>query len=314
VQKVVFSGPIPKPAAALLARSYHIVNAWDETALCAALADAEGLLALLSLRVDERLLNWGPRLRVVANFAVGYDNIDVAACSRRGIVVVNTPDVLTETTADLTWALLLAVARRIPEADRKVRSREWKGFAPDFMLGREVYGKTLGIVGLGRIGRAVARRALGFGMLILYTGRRPVPETPFEFVSLERLLTESDFVTLHCALGPTTRHLIGAEELARMKKGAALINTARGPLVDENALAEWVVYGGRAALDVFENEPNVHPLLLASENVVLAPHIGSATVETRDRMAELAAAGIDDVLAGRQPAHPVNPEVLGSLG
>jgi glyoxylate reductase len=308
VKKVVLFGPLPDAAETRLRGRYEIVKVAHEGALLVELGDAAGLLSPLTLRVDEALLRHAPELKVVGNFAVGYDNVDVTACTLRGVIVTHTPGVLTETTADLAFALLLAVARRVPEADRKLRAGEWKGWSPDFLLGRDIFGKTLGIVGLGRIGNAVARRGLGFGMRILYTARRPVPGAPYEYLSLDELLAQSDFVSLHCPAGPLTRHLIGPLELGRMKRGACLINTARGTIVDEAALAQWVAQGGFAALDVFEEEPKVHPLLVLSDHVVLTPHIGSATVETRARMAELAAAGIDDALSGRRPAHSVNPE------
>jgi glyoxylate reductase len=297
---------VPATAWARLRENHQVLTA-EPAALGSLLPDAVGLLALLTLRVDAALLEAAPRLRVVANFAVGFDNIDVDACTHRGVVVTHTPNVLTETTADLAFALLMAVARRLPEGERKVRAGEWKGFAPDFLLGTDVWGKTLGIIGMGRIGRAVARRAQGFAMRILYSGRHPADGAPGEQVTLDALLEQSDFVSLHCPLGPLTRHLIGAPELARMKPGAILINTARGAIVDEAALIEWLARGGRAALDVFEQEPQVPAGLLASERVVLSPHVGSATVETRARMADLAACGIEDVLAGRRPAYPVNP-------
>ncbi len=210
MKKVVLFGPLPDSAEARLRGRYDIVKVAHEGALLVELQDAEGLLSPLTLRVDEALLRHAPDLKVVANFAVGYDNIDVPACTQKGVVVVNTPGVLTETTADLTFALLLAVARRVPEADRKLRAGEWKGWAADFLLGVDVFSKTLGIVGLGRIGGAVARRALGFGMRILYTARRPVPGAPYEYLSLDELLAQADFVSLHCPAGPLTRHRASA--------------------------------------------------------------------------------------------------------
>jgi glyoxylate reductase len=311
MQKVVFAGSLPEAAGARLRGRYYIAGPTDAESLGRELADADGLLALLTLRVDDALLARAPKLRVVGNFAVGTDNIDLAACTRRGIAVTNTPDVLTETTADLAFALLLAAARRIPEADRYVRARRWHGgFERDLLVGVDVFKKTLGIVGLGRIGGAVARRAEGFGMEVIYAAPRPVVGVPYRCVALPELLAVADFVSLHCPLTETTRHLIGAAELRLLKPGAVLVNTARGPLIDEAALASWVAAGGRAGLDVFEREPAIDPELLASERVVVSPHIGSATAETRARMATLAADGIDDVLSGRRPAHLVNPDVL----
>jgi glyoxylate reductase len=253
---------------------------------------------------------------VVANYAVGTNNVDLAAATARGIVVTNTPDVLTETTADLCFALLLAAARRIVEGDALMRRNEFRGWAPELLLGTEVHGATLGIVGFGRIGRAVARRARGFDMKVLYSDPATAPaDVERELAAtrrpLGRLLEESDFVSLHCPLTPTTRHLIGEAELARMKPGAFLVNTARGPLCDEEALARALERGtiGGAALDVFEREPEAHPGLTASSRTVLAPHVGSATVATRRRMAELCIGSVRDVLAGRRPPHVVNPEV-----
>lgn len=274
---------------------------------------ADAVLTLLHDRVDEELLAAaGPQLRCVANVAVGYDNVDVEAATRRGVVVTNTPGVLDDATADLTMALLLAATRRIVEGDRLVRSgREWS-WGMGFMLGSSLHGKRLGIVGLGGIGRRVAERARAFGMEIAYHQRHPAPAEVeaalgAERMPLERLLAESDVVSLHCPLTPETHHLIGAAELEAMKPSAVLVNAARGPVVDERALAEALAEGRIAAagLDVYEREPRVEPGLLELENVVLAPHLGSATVETRTAMAELAARNAISVLSGQGPLTPV---------
>lgn len=255
-------------------------------------------------------------VRVIANVAVGYDNIDVAAATARGIAVTNTPGVLTETTADFAFALLMAAARRIPEAHAFVHSGQWRTWIIDLLAGQDVHGATLGIFGLGRIGAAVARRGRGFGMRILYCDDRPAPpelerELDARRVTKEELLRESDFVSLHVPLTPATRHLIGAAELALMKPTAVLINTARGPVVDEAALADvlekrtiWA-----AGLDVFEQEPTVHPKLLGLPNVVLAPHIASASFATRRRMSLMAAENAIAALSGRRPPNLVNPDV-----
>lgn len=276
------------------------------------LAPAEALICPLSLPVRAELLSQAPRLRVVANLGVGVDNIDLEAAAARGIVVTNTPDVLTEATADLGWALLLAVARRIVEADRDLRAHGFPGwtFLPPH-LGVDVYGRTLGVVGFGRIGQAVARRGRGFGMELLYFSRSRKPgaeaELGAKFVSLDELLSRSDFVVLCVPLTAATRRLIGAQELALMKPDAILVNIARGPVVDEGALVEALRRGRirGAGLDVFEEEPKVHPGLLSLQNVVLTPHIGSATACTRRRMADLAADAVLDVLAGRTPPNVV---------
>ncbi len=284
--------------------------------ILARIGEAEALICLLSDRVDEELLSAAPRLRVVANLGVGVDNVDLAAATRRGIPVTNTPDVLTETTADLGWALLMAAARRIVEADRDLREKGFPGwtFIPPH-LGVDVWGRTLGIVGLGRIGTAIARRGRGFSMRVLYTSRTRKPdrerELGLEYVPLERLLAESDFVVLTVPLTPDTHHLIGPRELSLMKGEAILVNIARGPVVDEAALARALREGRirAAALDVFEREPEVHPELLKLRNVVLTPHIGSATWTTRRAMADLAVESVLRVLAGRRPQNLVNPEV-----
>ncbi|HEU5056381.1 MAG TPA: D-glycerate dehydrogenase [Kofleriaceae bacterium] len=280
--------------------------------LVAALREADALISLLDVAVDAALLAAAPRLKVVANHAVGYDNVDVAAATGRGIVVTNTPDVLTDATADFTFALILAAARRLGEGEVLARSGAWTGWAPDQLLGQSIAGRTLGVVGFGRIGQAVARRAAGFAMKVLYTSPREAGAPGARRVELAELLAESDVVTLHCPLTPATRHIIDAGALERMKPTAVLVNTARGPCVDEEALAAALERGTIAAagLDVFENEPSIHPALLASRKVVLAPHLGSATLEARGGMARLCAEAVAAVLAGRRPAHPVNPEVL----
>lgn len=288
--------------------------------LLAAVRGASGILSTVTERIDAEVLDAaGERLKVVANMAVGYDNVDVAAATARDVVVTNTPGVLDETTADTAFMLLMAAARRLGEAERLVRSGRWSGWGPEQLTGPDVWGKTLGIVGLGRIGRAVARRALGFNMRILYTSRTRKEDAERELgarrVGLEELLRGSDFVSLHVPLTPQTHHLIGERELSLMKPAAVLVNTARGPVVDEaalaDALAERRIFA--AGLDVYEREPQIHPKLLELENAVLAPHIGSASIETRNRMAALAAENLLAVLSGRRPPSPVNPEVLDRL-
>jgi glyoxylate reductase len=284
--------------------------------LLALVAAADAILTLLHDRVDEELLEAaGPQLRCVANVAVGYDNVDVEAAARRGVVVTNTPGVLDDATADLTMALLLATTRRLAEGDRLIRSgRSWT-WGMYFMLGSSLRGKLLGIIGLGGIGRRVAERARAFGMEIAYHSRHEAPADATAALearrlSLEQLLAEADVISLHCPLTPETRHLIGAPELAAMKPTAVLVNAARGPIVDERALVEALAANRIAAagLDVYEREPRVEPGLLALENVVLAPHLGSATVETRTAMAELAARNAISVLAGQGPLTPVAPK------
>jgi glyoxylate reductase len=289
---------------------------WTPEELRAHAPGHDYLLCLLTDQIDAALLEAGargsPPLRLVANMAVGYNNIDVEAARRLGILVTNTPGVLTEATADLTFALLLAVARRIPEADRFTRAGRFHGWQPLLLLGTELRDKTLGIVGMGRIGRAVARRAVGFGMRILYTGRQALPAEEERalnatYAPLETVLRSADFLSLHVPYTPQTHHLLNAEALALMQPEAYLINTARGPIVDEAALVA-ALQAGRlrgAALDVFEDEPRIHPALLQMEQVVLVPHIGSATYETRARMATTAAANILAHLRGETPPNLV---------
>jgi len=276
-------------------------------------------MALLSMGGDPisaKILEAGKNLRIVANYAVGFNNIDLATATRLKIAVTNTPEVLTDTTADLTFALMLGVARRIGEAERFVRAGKWVRWRPDLLLGSDVHGKTLGVVGLGRIGSAVAKRALGFNMQILYNDIRKIEPGLIDmlrakFLPLKELLANSDFVTLHVPLNPETTHLIGQEELRRMKKTAFLINASRGPVVDEKALVEALRSGiiAGAGLDVFEDEPRVSPELIHLENVLLVPHIGSATFETREKMALVAANNILAVLRGEIPPNILNPEI-----
>jgi glyoxylate reductase len=262
--------------------------------------DKQGLICVLTDRVDEALLEAARELKVVANIAVGYDNIDVPAAARHRVVVTNTPDVLTEATAELTWALILAAARRIGEGERLIRRGAWKGWAIDFMLGTELRGKQLGIIGRGRIGRAVAARAPAFGMTAVF-GKQDM--------SIDELLISSDVISINTSLRPDTRHLIDRRALMRMKRSAILVNTARGPVIDEEALA-WGLQEhliAAAALDVYEKEPIVQEALLTMENVVLAPHLGSATRETRTAMIDLAVRNVIEVLQGREPLTPVKP-------
>jgi len=323
VVKVYVTRPIAEAALATL-RAQADVALWPEpeapvprSVLLEQITDVEGLLCLLTDAVDQEVIARASRLRVISNCAVGYDNIDVPAATSKGIMVCNTPGVLTETTADLTWALLMAAARRLPEADRYLRAGRWRSWSPQLLLGQDICGATLGIIGLGRIGQAVARRAQGFAMRVLYydEARRLDAEQAVraQSVDLETLLRGSDFVSLHTPLTSETRHLIGARELAMMKPTAVLVNTARGPIVDQRALAEALREGRifAAALDVFESEPvPMDDSLLALDNVVLVPHIGSASVATRTRMATMAAENLVAGLRGQRPPHLVNPEVL----
>lgn len=280
--------------------------------LLVAVRGCSGLVATPTDRVDEELLDAaGGGLRVVANYAVGYDNVDVAAATRRGVLVANTPGVLSDTTAELTFALMLAVLRRVAEGDRLIRRREPWALAPTFMLGRGLRGRTLGIVGLGRIGSEVARLAAAFGMEVVYTNRSGPADAPYEWLALSELLARADVVSLHSPLTPETRHLIGRTELRAMRPDAVLVNTTRGPIVDEGALVA-ALRGGEiagAALDVFEHEPEVDEGLLDLENVVLAPHLGSATEETREAMGLLCVEALRAVLLeNRRPPNTVNPE------
>ena len=273
----------------------------------------DGLLCLLTEDIDDEVLDISPGLRGVAIYAVGYNNIDVDACTRRGIPVSNTPDVLTDTTADIAWALMFAAARRVAEGDRYVRSGCFTGWGPLLMLGSDVTGKTLGIIGAGRIGTATARRAAGFSMPVVYASRKrnaTIESTGARYLPLDDLLRESDFVSLHVPLTPETTHLIGARELDLMKPTAYLINTTRGPVVDEKALVQALRNGliAGAGLDVFEREPELEPGLADLENAVILPHVGSGTVATRLRMGNMAAANLIAMVNGEDPPNCVNPE------
>jgi lactate dehydrogenase-like 2-hydroxyacid dehydrogenase len=318
-EKVFVTRPIPQAAVDLLA-SYDVEMHPSDAALKplelgAACREAAGILCV-AVRVNEEVLSQTPRLKVVANCAVGYDNIDVAGCTRRSIVVTNTPGVLTDATADLAFALLLAIARRVVELDRQVREGRWQRWEFGSNWASEVHHKTLGIFGFGRIGQAMARRARGFGMNIVYHSRNRVEknierELDTRYVDRETLLHDSDFISLHVPHSPETQHLMGASELARMKPSAFLINTARGKIVDEQALVEALktrqIAG--AGLDVYEHEPHLHAELPTLDNVVLLPHVGSATSETRLKMATCAAENLIAALEGRRAPNVVNPDV-----
>ena len=271
-------------------------------------AGKDALICLLTDTIDAAVLDTaGARLKIVANVAVGYNNIDVPACRARGVAVTNTPDVLTNACADFTWALILAVTRRLGEGERVVRAGAWGGWALDYLLGMELRGKQLGLVGLGRIGRAVAEKAPAFGMRVAYATRTPADIPGATHMPLDRLLASSDVVSLHCPMTPETRHLIDQKALTKMKRSAYLINTSRGPVVDEGALAwalkERLIAG--AALDVYEKEPEIHPGLMTLENVLLIPHLASATTETRTGMADLAVSNALAVVSAQPPITPV---------
>jgi glyoxylate reductase len=274
-------------------------------------ADKDALICLLTDTIDRAVIDAAPNLKVIANVAVGYNNIDVASARARGIEVTNTPDVLTESVADFTWALILAITRRLSEGERLLRRGAWKGWALDFMLGTELRGKQLGLVGMGRIARAVAAKAPVFGVRVVFATRKPVTAADAELVSLDRLLNTSDIISLHVPLTDETRHLIDKPAFARMKRSAYLINTSRGPVIDEAALA-WALQQhliAGAALDVYEHEPAVHPDLLTLENALLVPHLGSGTTETRTAMADLAVENVLAVLNGGTAVTPV-PETV----
>ena len=317
-KSLLVSNVLPAEALALIPKEisvdYHnSKEVLPRPELIARLRGKDGLICHIVSTIDDEVLAAAPTVKVVANVAVGYNNIDVDAARRRGVVVTNTPDVLTETTADFAWALLMATARRVVEADRFVRSGQWDRWLWDLLWGADVYGKTLGVVGFGRIGRAVARRALGFNMRVMYQDAVPADaaverDLRASRVELETLLRESDFVSLHTPFLPETRHLMNARTLRLMKRSAILVNAARGPVVDEAALVRALQEGwiAGAGLDVFEEEPKVHPGLVPLTNVVLAPHIASASLDTRVAMATLAVRNCLAVLDGKAPLTPVS--------
>lgn len=311
------------PAARAILDEQFEVEYWTQperiprSELLSRVADKDALVCLLTEKVDQELLAKAPKLRIAATVSVGYDNIDVPACTKRKVIATHTPGVLDDTTADFAWALMMAVARRLPEGEAWIRSGEWPGWDLDQMLGGDVWGKTLGIIGFGRIGRGVARRAYGFNMRVLYSDAMRAPSNVEEYlraehVELDKLLRDSDFVTLHVPLLPETRHLISKETLEKMKRTAYLVNTSRGPVVEEAALAEALdskqIAG--AALDVFENEPNVHPALLNRRDVILTPHMASASVETRTKMAVMAANNVAALFQGKRPPNALNADAL----
>lgn len=319
--KVLVTLPLPSPGIDLLRERYDVTvieaEGMPAEALKPYVADCEGIIGMVNVPINEEIMAAAPRLKCIANYGVGYNNIDVEAASRRGVMVTNTPRVLDHATADLAFALLLAVARRLTEADRFLREGKFHGWKPDMLLGDDVYGAVLGIVGLGRIGQAMARRALGFNMSILYTQRHRAEaqiesELRAVYVPIDELLRKADFVSLHCPFSDETRHLIGERELKLMGPKHYLINTSRGPIVDEKALVRglkerWIKGAG---IDVYEREPKVEPGLVDCENAVLLPHIGSATVVARAAMAETAARNLVAALEGEVPPNLVNPDVL----
>jgi|RhiMetdeSRZDD1v2_1073273.scaffolds.fasta_scaffold202758_2 glyoxylate reductase len=320
--RVLITRVLPEPALEVVRQACEVqLDPLDQpltpTALRQAVVDKQGVLCLVTDRIDASVLDAAAGLKVVSNVAVGYDNVDVAAATQRGILVTNTPGVVTESTADLTWSLLCSVARRIAEGDRYIRAGKWRDWTLLLMAGNDIHGRTLGICGMGRIGQAVARRAKGFQMRILYHNRQRLDsavesELNATWVEKHTLLQQADFVSLHVPLSPATTHFIGAAELRLMRPTAYLINAARGPVVDEVALVQALQQGwiAGAALDVFEHEPHVPQALRELENVVLVPHIGSASVATRTRMAVMAAENLVAVLRGEYTSYVVNPAVL----
>lgn len=321
--KIFVTREVPGKAFEKLTASGHEVEVSEfdrhlkEEELVEKAKGADALLTLLTDRIDSDLMDAaGPQLKIVSNYAVGFDNVDIKAATDRGIVVTNTPsDEVNEAVAEHTWALILSLARRIVEADEAVRRGAYKGWEPDIFLGINLVNKTLGIVGLGRIGSMVARRAKGYQMTILYNKRtrdeEKEKELGVQFVSLDDLLAKSDFVTMHVPLTEETRHMINKETLAKMKKGSYLVNTARGPVVDEHDLVETLRSGhlAGAALDVYDNEPNIDPELFGMENVILTPHIASATWEAREKMGDQAVSAILETLEDKKPENLVNEEV-----
>ena len=315
--RVFITRKIPEEGIEILRREGHQVDIFPydrppkKEEIIAGVKNADALISLLTDRIDKEVIDSAPKLKVIGNYAVGYNNIDVEYAKKKGITVTNTPGVLTDATADLAFALLLAAARRVVEGDKFMRDEKFNGWAPMLLLGKDVWGATIGIIGAGRIGQAVGRRAKGFNMHILYYSRTRKPdfeeETGARFVDLETLLKESDFITIHTPLTEETLHLIGQKEFEIMKDGAVLINTARGEVVDEKAMIEALKSGKlfAAALDVFYGEPDVNPELFKLPNVVLTPHAGSATEKTRRKMAEMVCEDVARVLRGEEPINRV---------
>lgn len=319
--KIFLTRPIPPASMELLKEKVELTYNPDDRVLSraeliAGMAGQDGLLCTLMDGIDGELLNTNPNLKIVANYAVGYNNIDVAAATARKIPVSNTPGVLTASTADMAWALMFAIGRRVVEGDQLVRSRQWQGWGPMQLLGQDITGATLGLIGLGRIGKAMVQRAKGFDMKVIYWNRTRLSEAEetamgITYASREDVLAQADFVSLHVALNAETTHLIGAAELALMKSTAYLINTTRGPVVDEKALVESLKTGsiGGAGLDVFEKEPMLEPELYDLPNVVIPPHLGSATIGTRTKMGNIAAENCFAACRGERPPNIVNPEI-----
>jgi glyoxylate reductase len=319
--KIFLTRPIPPASMELLKEEVKLTYNPDDRVLSraeliAGMAGQDGLLCTLMDGIDGELLNTNPNLKIVANYAVGYNNIDVAAATARKIPVSNTPGVLTASTADMAWALMFAIGRRVVEGDQLVRSRQWQGWGPMQLLGQDITGATLGLIGLGRIGKAMVQRAKGFDMRVIYWNRTRLSEAEetamgITYASREDVLAQADFVSLHVALNAETTHLIGAAELALMKSTAYLINTTRGPVVDEKALVESLKTGsiGGAGLDVFEKEPMLEPELYDLPNVVIPPHLGSATIGTRTKMGNIAAENCFTACRGERPPNIVNPEI-----
>lgn len=321
MSRIFVTREIPEPALKILYDAFGAddVSVYPEDRiiprdeLLESVSDAEGVLTMLTEAWNPETFDAAKNLKVLANCAVGYNNIHIEPAKKHGVIVTNTPDVLTETTADLAWALILAAPRRIGEAERYLRAGNWDSWSPNFMLGNDIYGKTLGVYGMGRIGQAVARRASGFNMRVIYHSRTRLEpnvenELSADYVSFDALLTESDILSINAPLTPETRGIFGVDAFKKMKSTATLVNIARGPLVDEGALANALQSGeiAFAGIDVFEKEPAIHPELLNCENAVLIPHIGSATLETRTAMAILAAENIAGVLTGDGPKTPVD--------
>lgn len=315
--KVFITRKIPDIGIELLQKKHEVIifsdtKNPDKQQLIKNAQDADAIISLLSDEIDEEVISKCEHLKIIANYAVGYDNIDLEAARNNNIYVTNTPGVLTEATADLTWSLLLATARRVVESDSFVRDLKFKGWGPELLLGRKIHDKTLGIIGFGRIGQAVAKRAHGFNMEIMYNKRTPLEKNEesnlgIKFSKLEKLLTESDFITINASLNESTYHLIDEKEFEKMNDNAIIVNTGRGPIINENALVKALkqkeIFG--AGLDVYEYEPDVTPELLELDNVILTPHIGSATNNTRNEMAEMVAKDVLAVLEGKNPINRV---------